>query len=227
MKKFRIPKVALPRLGIALALALAMSPAVAGFHASIVQKTVSGGGLKQSAIEDMPRVREVRRSYWRAVNVYKRLLQEGAENIAPPEMNDTASIEFYLNLENGGSLKSAAPEDIPEISDARAQYNALLETDRELIDGYVAMGLCPRMLQRNQSAGIYEICVALLAERKANSRPQVDLSVLERQSIRSLNGTPLQTLRLRLEQLDKSLSAPRTHKLIGRPRLNYDSLRGE
>lgn len=220
MKHFSFSELRLSRLAIALLTLVAIAPVAASLHASVMQKTVNGGvTMKEQAIQDTSRVRQARRDFWRAVDVYRRLLQEGATNLAPPEINDTESIEFYLSLENGGSLKGAAPESIPVISDTRVRYNALSEWERDRLDAYVAMGFCPLKLKEYFIEGYYDLCTELVAERKDNARPQVDLSVVERQSMRTINGSPIQTLRMRLKLLDQSLSAPRTYKGTARPRI--------
>lgn len=220
MKHFSFSQVKLSRIALALLALVTIAPVAASLHASVVQKSVNGGTtMKDTAIQDTSRVRQARRDFWRAVDVYRRLMQEGATNLASPEINDAASIEFYLNLENGGTLKGSAPESIPFISDAHVQYNALPEWDRDRIDGYVSTGFCPTRLRESSIEGYYELCVELMQERKDNARPQVDLSVVERQSIRTLNGSPIQTLRMRLRLLDESLNAPRTYEGTARPSL--------
>lgn len=212
-----------PRAMLALLVGLASLPAaVAVIFVPIgadLTRTVPNLQMGQQVIKDAARVRQVRQDYWRAVDVYKRLRQEGTTNLAAPELNDPASIEFYLNLENGGTIKGAAPEE-QKLSDAQVKYNALLEKDQTLVDGYVTLGFCPKNLNvKGNRAVLYDICTALLAERKASDRPQVSSSVLERQSMRiGPDGSPIQTLRDRLHALQNVLGADRTYEGSQRPR---------
>lgn len=217
--KFRHPRAMLALLVGLSTLPAAVAVFVAPLGATVAQRGVPNLQMGQEVQSDASRVRELRQAYWKAVDVYKRMRLEGAENLAPPELNDPASISYYLNREGAAALRGAAPEDAPVLSDAQLKFNALLEKDQDLINGYVTLGFCPLSLKvSHPKSGFYDICTSLLNERKNNSRPQVSSSVLERQSIRMIDGAPIQTLRDRLNALQDVLGGARTYKGITRPR---------
>lgn len=199
--------------------------------------------LHQKAINDRSRVRYIRRNYWRAVGIYNELHRLGVEDINPPDINDSDSVNYYLDPENFAGVDGAdtivhasAPLEvgdgyIPSVSTARAEYRALSERYRDLIDGYITAGYCPETLKQYHLAGMYQLCSSLLEEHVDAIAPSLLSRSAYLRGFQSVGFAPLRTLRNRLKVLEESLLyeggtsvRPRTHSGF-RPRLNYYDLR--
>ena len=191
--------------------------------------------LHRRAYNDRANVRLKGRNYWRAVGVYKELDRRGVENLNPPDINDTDSVNYYLNPENfvgvegyTDTVHAAAPVVIGDgfvstISPAQAQYRRTSERYRDLLDGYIASGRCPGSLRQYHLAGFYDLCNALLDEHIVAIRPSLINRSVYLRGFQSLGFAPLRSLRNRLKVLEESLLyaggtylRPRTHN--GRPR---------
>lgn len=127
--------------------------------------------IYNSARNDAARVRTMRRNYWKAVDIYKDLVRVGFDDmeLSPPNVNDVDSISFYINEEY--LLKAAAPtseEELAEGHTPKEQYDALTETYRDLLDGYMTYQYCPLTLKQFHLSGFYELCTKLLEERLAS-----------------------------------------------------------
>ncbi len=200
--------------------------------------------LHQRAINDRSRVRYIRRNYWRAVGVYNELKRLGVEDIVPPDINDTDSVNYYLNPENfaaiedySGNVHAAAPLEVGDgyiatISQAQARYRSLAEPDRDLLDGLIATGRCPDFLQDTYIyiEGLQDLCLTLLDEHVAQVSPSLLNRSVYLRGYNSLGFAPLRNLRNRLKVLEESLLyeggtsvRPRTHSGY-RPRLDYSDL---
>lgn len=198
--------------------------------------------LHQRAINDRSRVRHMRRNYWRAVGVYNELHRLGVEGIVPPDVNDVDSVNYYLDPENFAEVEgltdvvhAAAPTEagdgyISSVSTAKAQYRALSERYRDLLDGYITTGFCPETLRYYHLAGFYDLCTALLDEHIAEVSPSLLNRSVYLRGFQSVGFAPLRNLRNRLEVLEESLlyeggtsTRPRTHSGY-RPRLDYSDL---
>lgn len=198
--------------------------------------------LHQRAINDRSRVRYIRRNYWRAVGVYNELIRLGVEGINPPDINDTDSVNYYLDPENfahvegmGTPVHAAAPLEegdgyVSTISSAQAEYRSMPERYRDLLDGYITTGFCPGSLRQYHLAGFYDLCTTLLDEHVAAVSPSLINRSVYLRGFQSLGFAPLRNLRNRLEVLEESLIyeggtsvRPRTHSGF-RPRLNYSDL---
>ena len=222
---------------------IAIPAATTGLFRSIDDdgvNVVPGYDLRFNAYNDRAEIRSWRRKYWRAVGIYNELNRLGVEDIVAPEINNTDSINYYLNPENFSAVEgmdtihAAAPEEggyLQSVSDAQRDYRNLSERYRDLLDGYVTTGICPVKLQQYHLAGFYDLCVALLREHNEAVAPNLlDRSAYLR-GFQSLGYAPLRNLRNRLEVLEESLIyeggtsvRPRTHS-GHRPRLDYSSFR--
>ncbi len=168
--------------------------------------------MRVQALQDASRVRQLRRDFWRAVEVYKELVRMGNENLVPPTVNDEELIRYYLdpaNFADADAQAHAAAEEetdvVATISDAKVQYNALLPRYQYLLDGYISAGYCPRSLAQYHLTGFYDLCTSLLDEHIAVT----DTGILERgaflRGYQSVGYAPLRSLRNRLENLQESL----------------------
>lgn len=189
---------------------------------------VPGISIYKTAIQDAARVRQLRRDYWRAIDIYRELDRMGID-VSPPDINDEEAIEYFLNAANfvvsdeeaEEALHGAAP------SSATDDYNALSERYRDLLDGYISTGRCPGTLRQYHLANFYELCVDLLDEHIAATMP----TVLERSVyFRGVSGAetpPIQTLRHRLMMMEESLNVkgasirPQGTPGQSRPRIEY------
>lgn len=213
---------------------IAVPTAMTGLFQSIDDDGVNAvpvQDLRYKALHDAGRVRAVRRDYWRAVGIYNELVRLGVEGLAAPDVNDVDSIEYYLtpsNFEGNEAeevLHGSAPEEAT-VSEARAQYNVLLERYQDLIDGYINVGYCPGTLKQYHLAGFYELCTQLLDEHLAKQQVNlVDRSAYLR-GFQPVGYAPLRNLRNRLENLQQSLQyeggtsvRPKTYDGTRRPRL--------
>lgn len=238
MKRFKIPHVHLSRAAIAVLIGvIAVPTAMTGFIRSIEGENGTTINLEQKAVNDIGRVRYLRRNYWRAVDVYNDLVYFGKENLTPPNINDLESIEYYLDTENlrEEELHESAPEGEAEylvtISEAQHTYNSLPERWRDLLDGYVDRQYCASILSRytvegHEDIDLYDLCQTLTDERIASIQTNlIDRSSYLRGHYRGLHYAPLNTLKTRLQLFDEAL-VPRTHE-TGRPRLDYSQYREE
>lgn len=195
--------------------------------------------LRQSALEDASRVRYIRRNYWRAVDIYNELVRIGAEDLVPPSIYDLDSINYYLDPKNFSGVDgaddivhAAAPieegdGEIVILSDAEAEYNALPEMYRDLLDGYMTTSRCPGSLRQFHLAGFYDLCKRLLDERAATNVNNLLQRSAYLRGFQPVGYAPLRNLRNRLENLQESLIfddgtsvRPRWHSVDGfRPSL--------
>lgn len=243
MKKKTHPQWHASRVALAALIGVVAIPtAMTGLFQSIDDdgiNTVPVVDMRQNALNDAARVRAVRRNYWRAVDVYNELVRLGYTNLVPPRIYDTESIHYYLDPENFAGMDgaqevvfSSAPvegsdEYVAMISDAEAEYNALPERYRDLLDGYIATSRCPGSLRQYHLAGFYDLCTRLLDEHLAQRQPNLfDRSAYLR-GFQPVGFAPLRNLRNRLQSLQESLLfengtsvRPRTHDTDGfRPSL--------
>lgn len=219
---------------------IAIPTAMTGLFQSIDDDGVNAVpivNLHQKAIHDRTRVRSARRNYWRAVGVYNELHRLGVEGIVPPDVNDSDSVHYYLNPDNFShvdgltdSIHAAAPTTVGDgyissVSSAKAQYRALSERYRDLLDGYITTGFCPTSLRNYHLTGFYDLCTTLLDEHIVEVSPSLLNRSVYLRGFQSVGFAPLRNLRNRLEVLEESLlyeggtsTRPRTHSGY-RPRL--------
>lgn len=195
--------------------------------------------LRTKARHDASRVRQLRRDYWQAVDIYNETERLDIDNIGPPDINNHKSIQYYLNPENFAVYEAmsgvhAAASEPSIISDAERAYRALPETYRDLMDGYITAGYCPNPagLINRYPVQFIEICQSLLEERKEATMPRLNFSSKSLDGFQPVGYAPLRNLRNRLENLEESLLyeggtsvRPRTHNRVTRPRLDYRHLR--
>lgn len=195
--------------------------------------------LRFKAKNDRTRVRQLRRSYWQAVDIYNETVRLGVDNIGPPDIADRASIDYYLDPENFsaydemGAVHSAAADRAAapgRPSEARKKYRALAEQYRDLLDGYITAGYCPKKLTEFHIAGMYELCSELLAERKAVISPKINFQQKAIDGFHSVGVAPIRNLQNRLRNLQESLLyeggtsvRPKYHQRPSRPRFDRRS----
>ncbi len=235
------------RLLVAVLVGVAAVPAtMTGLFRSIDDEGVKveqSEDLHSKASNDVARLRAARRGYWLAVEMYNELTRLGYTNLTFPNINDMASIRFYLNRENyvhgettdKASLAAASEEvdAVEEAPTAREEYKALPEIYQDLLDGYVDTGRCPPSLRQFHEKGFYELCHRLLDEHIDAIRSNLAERSAYLRGIGRLDVPFAWTMKERLINLEESLLFengtsihPRTYK-GSRPRLNYDHLRGE
>ena len=194
--------------------------------------------LRDTAINDISRVRAARRGYWAAVEMYNELTRLGYTNLTFPNINDAESIGFYLNKKNfvkgettDEAPLAAAPEeavDAPEeLPTAQEELNALPEIYRRLLEGYVDTGRCPGSLRQYHIAGFYNLCVRLLDEHIDAIRSNLAERSAYLRGIGTLGVPSAWTMKERLIRLEESLLYengtsvhPRTYE-GSRPRIDY------
>lgn len=177
--------------------------------------------IQQTAVSDAGRVRYIRRNYWRAVDVYNELVSIGREGLIPPDINNIASIEYYLDPENYAeeqeNVHASAP-DAPEgeteylraISDAQHTYNMLPEFLRDRLDGYINTRFCAPTLstyrvRSSEDLNLYTLCVRLLDERIADLAPRVLQRGTYLRGYYPVGFSQARSLKHRLENLQQSL----------------------
>ncbi len=172
--------------------------------------------LRSAAINDISRVRTARRDYWDAVLQWNALTRIGIQGLIQPNINDAASIAFYLDPENiaaakaGDTSHSAAEEEVLSdderaVAEARELYEALSKKYRNLVDGYIDSQNCPASLLTFHRAGLRELCTVLLAERMALHRPNIASRSEELRRKSAGGNAPVRTLKDRLKQMEESL----------------------
>ena len=198
--------------------------------------------LRHRAARDADRVRQLRRDYWQAVDIYNELNRLGIDNPGPPDINNQESIEYYLTPDNfvgtevSDMLHASAEEEeapaLQPITQAEREYSALPEIYRDLMDGYLTTSRCPGTLRQFHLAGFYDLCLRLLDERTEATAPRLNYLFKKLDGFHSLGVAPLRNLGKRLESLQDSLLyeggtsvRPKTHDGSGRPRLDYRHLR--
>ncbi len=215
---------------------IAVPTAMTGLFQSIDSNDINADfndvNFIQKAVEDRARVRQVRRDYWRAVDIYNELRRIGIDGIYPPDINDSESVNYYLDSSNfvgeeifiDEELFGAAPS--MEMSEAWAQYHELPEQYRDLLDGYISTRRCPGTLRQYHLAGFYELCQSLLDETIAATMPQVVERSAYLRGFNPVGQSPVSTLRRRLMMMEESLNVGggiRPQGEVGqrRPRLDY------
>ena len=207
---------------------IAVPTAMTGLFQSVDSVISPEDAIYQSALQDRVRVRQVRREYWQAVDVYNTLKNAGVKGLQLPNINEPQSIAVLLDaeqsLKEGGNFGEpvfgAAPTEDTQTTDVWMEYDALLEQYRDLLDGYVNTGRCPDTLKQYHIAGFYDLCIRLLDEAIATSTS----TILQRgEYMRDV--TPVYTLRQRLRMLEESLNGASIRPLGTpgqyRPRLDY------
>lgn len=211
---------------------IAVPAATTGLLQSLGVSEITHSMVTQQAVEDRGRVRQTRRNYWRAVDIYNELRRIGIDGIYPPDINNLDSIEFYLDpsnflasdLEVDEVVFGAAPE---MISDAQAEYDALPERYRDLLDGYMLTKRCPGSLRQYHLSGFYTLCQQLLDETIEATMPMVLQRSAYLRGFNSVGFSPIRTLKNRLIMMEESLgiegTAIRPQGTVGqrRPRLDY------
>ena len=211
---------------------IAVPTAMTGLFQSMDSTVSPEDAIYQSALQDRVRVRQVRREYWRAVEIYNKLRSAGVEGIYLPKINDPESIQALLDSENfltdddlGEPVFSAAPQSDTRTKDTWLEYDALLEQHRDLLDGYMSTRRCPDALKQYHVAGFYDLCIRLLDETIATSTSTVLQRGAYMRDFIPAQQNPAHTLRQRLEMLEESLrgASVRPQGTSGqhRPRLDY------
>jgi hypothetical protein len=128
------------------------------------------------AFRDAAGRRERDRVYWEAVSVYVKLLEKGYTNLPKPDINELYYNKRYLDpafvaaIEmEGGYHGSALSEEVSlEAEDEETlTYDSLPEWERDLLDGYERIRLCPGTLVRYHISGFYELCQEIVDAAKA------------------------------------------------------------
>jgi len=211
---------------------IAVPTAMTGLFQSVDSTTTPEDAIYQSALQDRVRVRQARREYWQAVDVYNTLRSAGVEGIYRPEINDPESIRLLLDSENflknddfDEPVFSAAPAENTKSKDLWVEYDALLEQHRDLLDGYISTRRCPDTLKQYHVEGFYDLCQRLLDETIATSASTVLQRGAYMRDLIPAQQSPVQTLRQRLQMLEESLNGasirPQGTPGQHRPRLDY------
>jgi len=124
------------------------------------------------ALEDRVRERGKQRQFWQAMREYQTRART-EEGLTPPDVNDYASILFYLKqtdkeVMNSDRVHAAAEDNEEEAEELVEEKKAssltvkdLGEKDRLLLRRYTKARSCPESLKNYGLEGFYELCLSV------------------------------------------------------------------
>ena len=133
------------------------------------------------------------REYHKAIELYRDRLKRGEMGLIKPDINDSATVDFYLQKVEEEADHSAASE---KRTDVVTDQN-ISDDDRLLLRRYERAGYCPESL-KNYVSGFYELCVKLSGKKLKSGNRTGILNDLIRTRARSILPN---TINSRLEML--------------------------
>ncbi|OGJ56149.1 hypothetical protein A2706_02400 [Candidatus Peribacteria bacterium RIFCSPHIGHO2_01_FULL_51_35] len=132
------------------------------------------------------------REYHKAIELYRDRLKRGEMGLVKPDINDPATVDFYLQKAEEEAEHSAAPKR----TDVVTAQN-ISDDDRLLLRRYERAGYCPESL-KNYVSGFFELCVKLAGSKlKSGNRTGILNDLIKARSRTTLPNT----LKNRLEML--------------------------
>ncbi|MBI3331981.1 hypothetical protein HYZ99_03405 [Candidatus Peregrinibacteria bacterium] len=157
--------------------------------------------MRDRAVNDNNRRRDVSREYHRAIEIYRSMLnaERDGRTIDPstlvkPDVNDPSTWDFYLDQE-GETAHAAARRRVAPVS-----FESLSEDEQQEMRRFIRVGYCSESL----AAGFYELCLSLTSNRRRTAPTGI---MNDLQTLKSRRTVTPRTLNLRLQMLRENMGA--------------------